>query len=137
MREILFALTVASGVLQGLLRPARGHDIYGQLFSGGSPGVGQWCCSGDQATGDCEALGAKYALNPNGSVDIVSRRYGAAVHVAASKVTWLAVPGGENSEAHWCGKMRKDLTTNYAAISREQPDPNAWTYCMFIAPGGM
>ena len=89
---------------QFVAAPVGAHDIYTNLYSGGAPGVGQWCCSGDAVTGDCEAVGSNYKIEPNGDAVIVSRRYSRSVRIGREKITWLPVSGGESSEAHWCGK---------------------------------
>lgn len=119
---------------------AHAHDIYTRLYSGGAPGVGQWCCSGDPdpAKGDCEAVGSDYQMQPDGSAIFTSRRWGVRkVHVAADKITWLPVPGGEGSEAHWCGKPRSMMLNPPPVGEQDQIDPETWTYCAFIVPGGV
>jgi hypothetical protein len=63
---------------------------------------------------------------------LMSRRYGQWVRVSRDKVTFLVIKGGENSEAHWCGRPR----TGYerALLSADQADNGFWTYCAFISP---
>ena len=47
--------------------PAIAHDYYRDFYSGGAPGLGRWCCSGDLdgKTGDCSP--AQYKMNSDGS----------------------------------------------------------------------
>jgi hypothetical protein len=109
------------------------HDIYSTLRDGPT-GTGQLCCGGDEKTGDCEAV--RYEINVDGSAIFTSRRYGgASVLIAHDKITWLPVPGGEANEAHWCGVPRTKVFL--APVNNENPDPTFWTYCAFIAPGGV
>jgi hypothetical protein len=124
---------------------AQAHDIYKGLHEGLVP-EGQLCCGGDPVTGDCEAVGTAYEVLPDGSAIFTSERYKRQVHVSKEKITWAFVPTGEFSEAHWCGKPRQSTTSGYAPGSgygmtappdAVQPDPETWTYCAFIAPGGV
>lgn len=132
-----FAAVLAIAAHSAVL-PAGAHDIYTNLYSGGAPGIGQWCCSGDAVTGDCEAVGSNYRIEPNGDAVILSRRYSRQVRIGREKITWLPVTGGETSEAHWCGKPRPALSATPAPpVNEEQPDPDTWTYCAFITPGGV
>jgi hypothetical protein len=131
------ALVLAlAGLAAGTL-PASAHDIYSNLYSGGAPGVGQWCCNGDAVTGDCEAVGTSYRIEPNGDAIITSRRYKRDVRVGREKITWLPVAGGEASEAHWCGKPRAAMWHAPQEPAPEQPDDAIWTFCTFITPGGV
>lgn len=131
---ILIAALIALAVLTCFMTTigANAHDIYTHLREGGVP-TGQLCCGGDPNTGDCEAV--RYQMNPDGSATFFSRRYGVSVLIGADKITWMAVPGGEHSEAHWCGKSRQIVSG--APIDDRNPDPAYWTYCAFIAPGGV
>jgi hypothetical protein len=131
------ALLLAGGLCGPGPATVRAHDIYTNLYSGGAPGIGQWCCSGDAATGDCEAVGSGYRIEPNGDAVITSRRYRREVRVGREKITWLPVAGGEASEAHWCGKPRAAMSLEGRKPDSEQPDPDTWTYCAFITPGGV
>jgi hypothetical protein len=108
---------------------ALAHDVYSDLHSNS----GQLCCGGDPTTGDCEPLAfEQFQVNIDGSVTIRSTRYGATVLIDPSKVTWLPVAGSD-APAHWCGKKRG----TYAYDGTDQPDPTYWTFCTFIAPGGV
>lgn len=120
-----FFMVAASAV------PVTAHDVYTQLRSTS----GQLCCGGDPVTGDCEAIGSRYTIEPGGDAVFVSSRYQARVKIGRDKITWLPVPGGEDSEAHWCGVPRTKV--NLAPVTDENPDPSFWTYCAFIAPGGV
>ena len=122
------AITLTAMVVL-MVNQASAHDVYRELRSP----TGQLCCGGDPVTGDCEAV--NYQVNPDGSATFQSRRYGASVLIGASKITWLPVPGGEAFEAHWCGVPRTKV--QLAPFTDENPDPTFWTYCAFIAPGGV
>lgn len=116
-----------------IVTPVKAHDIYTTLRQGLVP-EGQLCCGGDPETGDCEAI-SEYRVFEDGAAVFVSRRYGKTVLIGKDKITWQAVPGGTYSEAHWCGKPRTIVSG--APITPENPDPELWTYCAFIAPGGV
>jgi hypothetical protein len=135
MNRGLFSLPVlvafASSAVLGSLAPAAAHDVYTQLRST----TGQLCCGGDPVTGDCEAIGTRYKIEPDGDAIFMSSRYHAQVRIAKDKITWLPVPGGEDSEAHWCGVPRTKVYL--APVNAENPDLAFWTYCAFIAPGGV
>ncbi|MFO1148895.1 MAG: hypothetical protein U1E62_11025 [Alsobacter sp.] len=105
--------------------PADAHDIYTRLRDRS----GYQCCGGD----DCEAIGSDFRVRPDGSVVMHSRRQGTWIAVAPDKITWLVVPGGEASEAHWCGRPRGAAE---AGLGADQPDDGFWTYCAFVAPQG-
>ena len=111
--------------------PVGAHDVYTRLRSTS----GQLCCGGDPLTGDCEAIGTRYTLEPSGDAVFMSSRYQARVRIGRDKITWLPVPGGEDSEAHWCGVPRTQVSL--APVTHENPDPAFWTYCAFITPGGV
>jgi hypothetical protein len=113
------------------VQPISAHDVYTQLRST----TGQLCCGGDPKTGDCEAIGTNYRIEPDGTAVFSSARYGATVRIGKDKITWLPVPGGEYSEAHWCGVPRTKVFL--APVTDENPDKAYWTYCAFIAPGGV
>ena len=108
-----------------MIVPAWGHSIYTDLHEFRDP-QGQRCC-GDT---DCEVV--DYRMQPNGDAIIFSRRHKASVKIAAKKIGWMEVPGGEAFEAHWCGFKRESLDLNMM-----QADPHFHTYCMFIRPGGV
>lgn len=133
-------IAVLLGVWVGLMipLPARAHDIYGNLYSDGQQGSGRpnthWCCNGDPEHGDCEAIGQNYRVLYNGDVIFHSRRYNADVTVLRDKILFMPVPGGEQSEAHWCGKPRASVYTT--GTEPDQIDPKFWTYCAFLQMGG-
>lgn len=135
MTRGLFSLVVglasASMFFTGFLQPTFAHDVYTQLRSTS----GQLCCGGDPVTGDCEAIGSRYRIEPDGDAIFESGRYHAQVRISRDKITWLPVPGGEESEAHWCGVPRSKVYL--APVNQENPDSSFWTYCAFIAPGGV
>lgn len=129
--SLLVSCAFASMTLMGMTRPTFAHDVYTQLRST----TGQLCCGGDPVTGDCEAIGTNYKIEPDGDAIFESSRYHAQVRIARDKITWLPVPGGEESEAHWCGVPRSKVYL--APVNQENPDTSYWTYCAFIAPGGV
>lgn len=137
---------VTSGLLY-FTSPAYPHDVYKGLQKDGSRdpnGSYSPCCGGDPVTGDCEALDEhQYQVLNNGDVVFSSKRYSAKVTVPRDKVVWLPV---DDKPAHWCGKPRANMSTGYSPGSSgvstmsptaEQPDPVYWTYCAFVAPGGV
>lgn len=127
----LWCVASALSMVAASTAPAPAHDVYTQLRSTS----GQLCCGGDPNTGDCEAIGTRYTIGPGGDAVFVSSRYHARVQIGRDKITWLPVPGGEDSEAHWCGVPRTKVSL--APVTDENPDPAFWTYCAFIAPGGV
>lgn len=137
-------LALLLGVWIGMLLPlpAHAHDIYGNLYSDGKQGSGRpnthWCCNGDAEHGDCEAIGSNYRILDNGDVIMHSARFNRDVLVARDKVLYLPVPGGEASEAHWCGKPRAAMSEGYTpgSVNADQPDPDVYTYCAFLQLGG-
>jgi hypothetical protein len=117
-----------------LLGPARGHDIYG----GVRDHRGVLCCGGDPVTGDCEALEAEQIQHrPDGSVRMFSRRWGAWITVAGGTVLPTAIPGDGGAAGHYCGRPRGQVGQDGVAPTAEQPDAAFWTYCAFVAPGGV
>jgi hypothetical protein len=113
--------------------PALAHDIYGQFYSGGAPGVGRWCCNGNTegTTGDCAP--AEYRMLPDGSALMQSKRYpGKTIHVAAGRILWMTIPGGEAFEAHLCALPRRPGE----AVTPDDPDPEFVTLCAAINPRG-
>lgn len=137
---------VTSGFLY-LTQPAYPHDVYRGLQKDGSRDPNNSyspCCGGDPVTGDCESYEkGGYQVLANGDVVFTTKRYGGKVTVPRDKVVWLPV---DDKEAHWCGKPRANMATGYSTggvtmgnqqITAEQPDPVYWTYCAFVAPGGV
>ena len=115
--------------------PVAAHDIYGNFYSGGQPGVGRWCCNGNAegTAGDCAP--ATYTMQRDGSALMVSKRYpGKVIHVAAHRILWMSIPGGEAWEAHLCALPR---TATDPAPNADDPDPEFVTLCAAIAPGGV
>jgi hypothetical protein len=104
----------------GAITKAWAHDVYTQLRSP----AGQLCCGGDPVTGDCEGI-----VNPvqreDGSALFYSKRYSHTVQIAAQKIVWMPVPGGEDYEAHWCGVPRYKVYL--APINADNPDQDFWT----------
>jgi hypothetical protein len=114
---------------------AFGHDIYSKFYEGGAPGLGRWCCSGDEEgkTGDCAP--ATYEIRPNGDAVMESRRYpGKKILVAKHRILWMSIPGGEKYEAHYCGIPRYASST---PPNDDDPDLEFITYCAAIVPGGV
>jgi hypothetical protein len=131
----LFAIVgLAAAFMRLGVVPAHPHDVYFNLRNDLTP-TGRLCCGGDPVTGDCEAV--SYEMQPNGDAVFTSRRYGRKVLVGKDHITWAAVPGGEAFEAHWCGKPRDKLMYSPGEVNADQPDTETWTYCAFIAPGGV
>jgi hypothetical protein len=126
MERRRIAVTVVGAVL-ACSQPPRlaAHDIYSSLRDRS----GYQCCGGE----DCEAVGSDFVIRPDGSVVLLSRRQHAWIAVAQEKITWLVVPGGEKSEAHWCGRRRGSAEMGLGA---DQADATFWTYCTFLAPQG-
>lgn len=115
--------------------PARAHDVYRDFYSGGAPGVGRWCCSGnlEGTAGDCSP--AEYRVLRDGTAVMWPKQWpGHAIMVPAHRVLWMSVPGGEMFEAHWCGVKKTPGVTYDIA---EDPDPVFATICAAIRPGGV
>lgn len=110
------------------------HDIYSGLTQNPYPMVS--CCSGN----DCEGVEwSGVTIHIDGSATLYSKRNGNSVLVAAGRIKWDALPmdlEGRVYPAHWCGVKRSKIEAGETAPTDDQPDPNYWTYCAFIAPGG-
>lgn len=130
---IIFAGVASVFLMMILAAKAHAHDIYTDLHYGGAA-TGRLCCGGN----DCEPVA--YRILPTGDAIFSPRKnVQGEVLVPKDKITWMAVPGGESSEAHWCGRKRLSGSAwgsvNDGKPDNEQPDPTFWTYCAFIAPG--
>jgi hypothetical protein len=114
---------------------ARAHDVYRDFYSGGAPGLGRWCCSGnlEGTSGDCSP--AEYKVLRDGTAVMWPKMYpGKAIMVPAHRILWMSVPGGEMFEAHYCGKPKvPGVTYNL----EDDPDPEFTTICAAIRPGGV
>jgi hypothetical protein len=124
---IRYALAFALGFAGGFFFHGRSHahDIYTNQREKGLP-TGFPCCGGDPETGDCEAV--QYRMLPNGDAVVTSNRYKRQVLIAGPRIAWMTIPGGEWSEAHWCGKPRSGMTSAQALPpDADQPDPETWT----------
>lgn len=120
--------------LVGFALPVAAHEVYSDFFSGGAPGVGRWCCSGnlEGTKGDCAP--ASYEMNRDGSATFISKRYpGAEIRVPAHRILWMSIPGGEAFEAHICAVPR----TAGVPPTEDDPDPAFVVFCAAIAPGGV
>jgi hypothetical protein len=138
MSKRFAALGLAAALFRLSMGEAYGHEYYNKLRESYDQTTGRLCCGGDPQTGDCEAVA--YQILPNGDAIFFTSRYGQRkVLIAKERIFWMAVPGGEANEAHWCGKPRSAFPSAGAAlpVDAEQPDPEVWTYCAFIAPGGV
>jgi hypothetical protein len=114
---------------------AKGHDLYKDFWSGGSRGLGRWCCSGNAegTMGDCSP--ATYRMRPDGSAVMRPRQFpDREILVPKHRILWTTVPGGEAFEAHWCGRPKQPDGLYDVA---EDPDPGFVTFCAAIAPGGV
>jgi hypothetical protein len=114
--------------------PAYSHEIYGQFYSSGEPGVGRWCCNGNTegTAGDCAP--AEYTMQRDGSALMVSKRYpGKVIHVAAHRILWLSVPGGEEYDAHLCAVPR---VQGGPPPNEDDIDSSFIVYCAAIKPFG-
>jgi hypothetical protein len=130
----IFGYLLALALVIAYITGAQSHDIYSGLRDTSVRGTGQLCCGGDPVNGDCEAIGENYVLLENGNYRFRSARYEVEVEVAYDKIVWASVPGGEVFSAHWCGVPRSKVYL--APVTKENPDPNYWTYCAFIDGGG-
>lgn len=115
---------------------AWGHSPYDGFYSGGAPGLGRWCCSGDLdgQTGDCSP--ATYKMNRDGSAFFSPKQFpGKTILVPRDRILWMSPPDPEarKFEAHWCGKPRPEgvLPTD------DDPDPEFLTICASIQPRGV
>ncbi len=112
------------------------HDPYREFWSGGAPGIGIWCCSGnlEGTTGDCSP--ATYQMNSDGSAFFSPKQYpGATILVPGNRILWMSLPDPEarKFEGHWCGRPRPEGVLPTA----DDPDPAYITICAAIAPGGV
>ena len=124
-------LVLALALLSG---PARAHDIYtGER----RPGLGTSCCGGDPVTGECEALSEdQIAIEPDGGMTIVSRRYAAMVRVSRDQIQFKPIAGApREAMGHWCGTARASAGHVGEQPDQLQPDPRWWTFCAFLTPG--
>jgi hypothetical protein len=111
--------------LYAIFYKVHAHDIYTSLRSP----AGQLCC-GEK---DCERIYGNYRQS-NGMYYFYSGWYKVEIAVPEHRVIFAAVPGGEDSEAHWCGIPREHTQTK---LYEDNPDPKFITYCAFIMPGGV
>jgi hypothetical protein len=124
-------------LILGLRTECAAHDIYTDLHSDGSVGSGDLlnlCCSGSENEGDCEGI-SDPVLHPDGSASFFSRRWNQMIKVAAGKIVWKAIPGGERFPAHFCGVPR-NLMGYIPPDSELQIDPIFYVYCAFVSPYG-
>jgi hypothetical protein len=132
---VFLALQLAAALVFAWTVSARAHDVYRDFYSGGAPGVGRWCCSGnlEGTAGDCSP--AEYKVLRDGTAIFWPKQHpGKAIMVPAHRILWMSVPGGEMFEAHWCGvKKMAGITYNL----EDDPDPVFTTICAAIRPGGV
>lgn len=141
------SVIVIAAMLCLLSSPAKAHDHYGNVYEyNGKPATHRLCCGGDEKTGDCEALLPDQIYQMQGGVVILSKRYQARVFVPNSRIAWdyprdyntgePAFPH-DSYAGHWCGKPRKGVSSLEVPPTPDQPDPDMWTYCAFVLPGGV
>ena len=128
---------IAAALALAFVQAAGAHSPYENFWSGGAPGIGQWCCNGDLQgqTGDCSPAG--FIVNPDGSASFMPRRYpGAIIHVPRNRILWMTPPDKEarKFEAHYCGLPRQP---HDPPPDEDDPDPAFRTICASIAPGGV
>lgn len=140
IRMSLGALVVVAVALLPALRPweeASAHDIYFDLHSDGNVGGEEprtLCCSGSEYDGDCEGI-LNFVIHQDGSAVFYSRRWKHDIQIAARKIVWMKLPGGEQYPAHFCGAPRR--ASHFEPPDRElQIDPEYLVYCAFVDPGG-
>ena len=129
----ILAIMFAVVCFDAWLSKAYPHDIY----HGVRDHRNVLCCGGDPVTGDCEALEAdqivyRVGQNPR----MFSRRYQAWITVSQDIVLPTAIPGDKGAAGHYCGVRRVGALLT-SPTTPEQPDPMFWTYCAFVAPGGV
>jgi hypothetical protein len=130
---LLFLLAYTLAAVVGAGR-ALAHDIYSELRQ---PGTGFKCCGGVGPDADCEALDFSQISERNGSFVIDSKRWGRPVLLGTGRIVFSGVPGEKPGTAgHWCGKPRTMAGYGWQT-SDDQPDPTVWTFCAYIAPGGV
>jgi hypothetical protein len=134
IRRMAFFIACMGGIF--LACKARSHDVYKDFWSGGAPGLGRWCCSGnlEGTAGDCAP--AEYTMNPDGSAWMVSKQHpGKHILVPRERLLWMAVPDPRAAayEAHLCIRPRSwgDVVTE------ADPNPEFTIICAAIAPGGV
>jgi hypothetical protein len=114
--------------------PAGAHDIYRGVTGPG----GQLCCGGDPVTGDCERLEhEQIRWRRDGTVEMRSRRYGRTILIGAETVLPTGIPGDRDAAGHYCGVPRERVGRAGEAPTPAQPDRDYWTFCAFVAPGGV
>lgn len=128
--------SLIAGALVLACLPAHAHDYYKDFWSGGAPGLGRWCCSGnlEGTMGDCSPA-LDWKDNADGSMFVKPKQYPNA---------WILVPahrilpvGPQDADAkafpvHWCGKPRP------AGVLPDKDDPDGafLTICAARFPGG-
>jgi hypothetical protein len=127
---------IAAALALAFVQAAGAHSPYEGFWSGGAPGIGQWCCNGDLEgkTGDCSPAG--YRINPDGSALFMPRRYpGAVIFVPRNRILWLSPPDKEAQkfEAHYCGLPRQPHDPK---PDDDDPDPAFRTICASIRSYG-
>lgn len=130
------ATLLLAAQLSGISGQLAAHDYYGGFFSGGAPGVGRWCCSGDLdgKTGDCSPA-EDWRDQKDGSMLVRPRQYPDAwILVPAHRILPDGPPDPKAREfpVHWCGKPRPPGV----AMTPDDPDPRFITICASRFPGG-
>lgn len=125
-----------AGVLLLACIPATAHDYYSGFFSGGAPGVGRWCCSGnlEGTMGDCSPA-LEWRDNPDGSMFVKPVQYPDVwILVPAHRILPVGPPDPEAKKypVHWCGKPRPTTLLP----DKDDPDPAFVTICASRFPGG-
>jgi hypothetical protein len=138
-RKILRMAMAAVFAFACILTRADAHDIYSNVREFNDPNK-MICCGGGEHVGDCEAV--EYRVIPDeqgGGALFLTKRYGGKwVHIAKDKIAWDKVKGGEAFEAHWCGKPYAHMGEFRPDKGDPlQPDPDFFTYCAFLQPGGV
>ena len=115
---------------------AHSHDYYRDFYSGGAPGLGRWCCSGnlEGTMGDCSPA-LEWKDNADGSMFVRPAQYPDKwILVAAHRILPVGPqdPEAKAFPVHWCGKPRSAASLP----DNDDPDPAFVTICASRYPGG-
>lgn len=143
MLRLLWAAAAACLIASAALA----HDDWFRVYEHNNPQSGRLCCGGSEdmndPNADCEHLTSDQVHETKDGVIFLSRRYNAQVFVPHSKIEWdyprdgyskQVTPMSPAYSAGWCGKPRS--RGGWGDPTPENPDPNFYTLCAFMLPGG-
>jgi hypothetical protein len=140
---------VLAAALAATASLAHAHDDWMGVYERNDAATGRLCCGGsddmNDPSSDCEHLTDSQLQYTADGVWILSRRYHAKVFVPNVKIHWdyprnattkEVTPMSPAYPAGWCGKPRGTTWNSPSHFGPDNPDPNFYTFCAFVLPGG-